>query len=180
MMIKNACFILVLSSLVLLSLTIGARAQNPKTAHAAIPFEFCVEGKLLTRWGLHRPSMSNDIYLLFRSTDGKSIAAVFVLPVDEDSASEADSKLIFRVENGRALSIRRLGTIWQTCGGCRVGMGRSIRRRQKRSTYYVYTNKPRMTMSTGVQSTQAEVSHNGRGVFSQDHSIERLLDKTRH
>ncbi|MGC2111386.1 MAG: hypothetical protein WA655_17865 [Candidatus Korobacteraceae bacterium] len=101
MTIKNACFIPVLSSLVLLSLTTEARAQNPKTAHAAILFEFCVEGSCLPAGDYIIEQVESTSYLLFRSTDGKSIAAVLSLPVDEDSATEADSKLIFRVEKGR-------------------------------------------------------------------------------
>jgi hypothetical protein len=101
MAIKNACFISILSSLVFLSLTSEARVQNPKTAHAVIPFAFCVEGSCLPAGDYIIEQLESTSYLLFRSTDGKSIAAVFALPVDEDSATEDDSKLIFRIENGR-------------------------------------------------------------------------------
>jgi hypothetical protein len=101
MAIKHACFIAVLSSLVFLSLTTDARAQNPRTAHAAIPFEFWVEGICLPAGDYIIQPVESTSYLLFRSTDGKSAAAVFALPVDEDSARGADSILIFRLEKGR-------------------------------------------------------------------------------
>jgi len=98
---KNRCSILVLSSFLFLTLTIAMTAENPKTAHAIIPFEFCVEGTSLPAGDYIIQHVDSTSYLLFRSTDGKSIAAVFALPMDDDSATETDSKLIFKVENGR-------------------------------------------------------------------------------
>ena len=96
---KRICLMVALSLLVLV--TLGAAAQTPKTAHATIPFEFCVEGNSLPAGDYIIQHVDSTSYLLFRSTDGKSIAAVFALPMDEDPATEPNSKLIFRVENGR-------------------------------------------------------------------------------
>lgn len=96
---KSVCWTVVLSLLVLV--THGATAQTLKTAHAAIPFEFCVEGNCLPAGDYIIRHVDSTSYLLFRSTDGKSFAAVFALPIDEHPATEPNSKLIFRVENGR-------------------------------------------------------------------------------
>ena len=95
---KSVCLMIVLSSLLLV---LAATGQNPKTAHAVIPFEFWVEGNRLSAGDyiiVHVESMS---YWLFRCTDGKSVATVYGLPLDREPATEGDAKLIFRVENGR-------------------------------------------------------------------------------
>lgn len=101
MAIKSGCFIVVLSSFVFLTLTPVTIGQDSKTALVSIPFEFCVEGNCLPAGDYTIQHVESTSYLLFRNTNGKVSAAVFAVPLDEEPATEANSKLIFRVHNGR-------------------------------------------------------------------------------
>ena len=99
---KNGCyFIVVLSSLVFLSLTPWGLGQNSQRVHAVIPFDFWVEGTSLPAGDYIIEHLESTSYLLFHSTDSKNSVAVYVLPLDEDPAAEGESKLVFKVNNGK-------------------------------------------------------------------------------
>lgn len=111
-----------LSSLVLVILASQGFAQTERIATTTIPFEFWIEGYQLPAGDYQIDLLGSTSYLLFRSTDGKIIQAVYALPVDDDPATKDDSKLIFRIENGRHY-------LYGGCGpfGRRVVTGESVR-----------------------------------------------------
>ena len=78
-----------------------APVQIQMEAHAAIPFEFWIEGYRLPAGNYQIDLLESTSYLLFRSTEGKIIQVAYALPLDDDPAREGDSKLVFRVQNGR-------------------------------------------------------------------------------
>jgi len=85
--------------------TPGATAQNPKTVHAAASFEFWVEGNCLPTADYIIEHVESRSSLLFRIRGGKNAAALYALPVDGEPATEVDSKLVFKVENGGIISM---------------------------------------------------------------------------
>ena len=93
-----------LSSLVLLLPVIQGAAQDrqdQKAAEAKIPFEFWVGGNHLPAGTYVLEHLESTSYFLFRSTDGKTVLGVYVLPVDESPAKKGDSKLVFRISDGK-------------------------------------------------------------------------------
>ena len=90
-----------LSSLALLILAGQGFAQKQKIAQATIPFEFWIEGYRLPAGDNQIERLESTSYLLFRSTDGKIVKDAYALPLDDDPAKDGDSKLVFRIQNGR-------------------------------------------------------------------------------
>ena len=90
-----------LSSLALLILAGQGFAQKQKIAQATIPFEFWIEGYRLPAGDYQIERLESTSYLLFRSTDGKIVQVAYTLPLDEDPAKDGESKLVFRIQNGR-------------------------------------------------------------------------------
>jgi hypothetical protein len=90
-----------LSSLALLILPGQGIAQKQRIAQATIPFEFWIEGNRLPAGDYQIERLGSTSYLLFRSPDGKIVQDAYALPLDEDPPKEGDSKLVFRIQNGK-------------------------------------------------------------------------------
>lgn len=90
-----------ISLLLLLPLIQGAAQQQQKVGEASIPFEFWVGGNHLAAGTYRIENLESTSYFLFHSADGKTVLGVYVLPVDESPAKQGDSKLIFRVSDGK-------------------------------------------------------------------------------
>jgi hypothetical protein len=108
--------------LVLLTLAGLGFAQKQRIAQATIPFEFWVEGYRLPAGAYQIDLLESTSYLLFRSTDDKILQEVFALPIDDDPAKTDESKLVFRIENGRYYLYGGWGRF-----GRRVLTGESVR-----------------------------------------------------
>ncbi len=114
--------IMLLSSLVVLILAGESVAQKQRVAQATVPFEFWIENYRLPAGEYNIELLESTSYLLFRSTDGRIIQAVYALPLDNDPPKEGDSKLIFRIQNGKHYLYGGWGTF-----GRRVLTGESVR-----------------------------------------------------
>ncbi len=111
-----------LSLLVLLTLAGSGFAQKQRVAQATVPFEFWVEGFQLPAGANQIAPLESTSYLLLRSTDGKILQVVFTLPIDDDPAKADESKLVFRIENGKYYLYGGWGRF-----GRRVLTGESVR-----------------------------------------------------
>ena|SRR5579863_7854120 len=93
-----------LGSIILLLPVIHGAAQDQqgqKVAEAKIPFEFWVGGNHLPAGTYLLEHLESTSYFLFRSTDGKTVLGVYVVPVDESPAKKGDSKLVFRIGDSK-------------------------------------------------------------------------------
>ena len=89
------------SALVLFVFAGQGLAQKQTIAKATIPFEFWIEGTHLPAGDYYIDLLKSTSYLLFRSSDGKIVQEAYALPLDDSAAKEGDSKLVFRIQNGK-------------------------------------------------------------------------------
>ena len=97
---KRFCTALAASFVLLLPIIQGA-AQEQKAAEASIPFEFWIGGSRLPAGVYRIEHLESTSYFFLRSADRKTAQAVYTLPVDDSPATDGDSKLVFRIANGR-------------------------------------------------------------------------------
>ena len=101
-MIKtNSLIAILLGSLVLLIPAGRGMAQKQRTAQATIPFEFWIAGSRLPAGEYRIEHVESTTYILFRSTDGKTVMDAYTLPLDENPVKDSDAKLVFRIQNGK-------------------------------------------------------------------------------
>ncbi len=111
-----------LSSLTLLILVGQGRAQKQRIAQATIPFEFWIAGNCLPAGDYRIEEVESTTYILFRSTDGKTVQDAYTLPLDGYPAKQSDAKLVFRIQNGKHYLYEGWGAY-----GRRVVTGESVR-----------------------------------------------------
>ena len=98
----NARILLIAISLFVSFVSVGqATAQVQMEAHAAIPFEFWIEGDRLQAGEYQIEQIESISYLLFISTDGRVVGGAYTVAVDANPVKDSDAKLIFRVQDGR-------------------------------------------------------------------------------
>jgi hypothetical protein len=85
---------------VLLLFTIAGMAQNQKTAHATIPFEFWIGNNQLPAGDYQINHEVSPDLVLFRLQGGKGANEAYMLPVNDDPVKESDFKLVFKTQNG--------------------------------------------------------------------------------
>ncbi len=91
----------VLISLILLTYTGWAFGQTQPKAQATIPFEFWIGGSRLPAGQYIIERVESTSYLLFRSSDGKTIKDVYTLPLDDQPAKQDEATLVFRIQDGK-------------------------------------------------------------------------------
>lgn len=92
---------ILLGSLALLIPVGRGMAQKQRTAQATIPFEFWIAGSRLPAGDYRIEHVESTSYIWFRSTDGKIAKDVYTLPLDKNPVKESDSKLVFRIQDGK-------------------------------------------------------------------------------
>ena len=111
-----------LGSLAVLILTGQVTAQKKTIAQAMIPFEFWIAGNCLPAGDYRIEEVETTTYILFRSTDGKTVQDAYTLPLDGYPAKQSDAKLVFRIQNGKHYLYEGWGAY-----GRRVVTGESVR-----------------------------------------------------
>lgn len=101
---------ILLGSLGLLIAVSLAAAQTHVIAQTTVPFEFWIEGSHLPAGEYRIEHIETTAYILFRSTDGKIAHDAYTVPLDDSPVSEADSKLIFRIQDAKHYLYEGCGT----------------------------------------------------------------------
>jgi hypothetical protein len=78
-----------------------ALAQQPKIAHATIPFQFWIGDNPLPAGSYEIEHFVSSTLVLFRSKDGSKVQQADMIPLDQTAVSLDQAKLVFVVQNGR-------------------------------------------------------------------------------
>jgi hypothetical protein len=76
-------------------------ADKPKTAHAAIPFDFWIADTKLPAGDYEMRHVTSPTLVVFTSPGDKRSTEAFMLPLNDDPVQENQAKLVFLVQNGQ-------------------------------------------------------------------------------
>lgn len=78
-----------------------ADADESKTAHVVIPFDFWIQGTKLPAGTYEMKHVMSPTLVVFTSSDSRRSTEAFMLPVNDDPVMPSQAKLVFLVQNGQ-------------------------------------------------------------------------------
>jgi hypothetical protein len=90
------CFVLFLSG----TWAPAQQAQQPKIAHANIPFQFWIGDSRLPAGNYEIQHVESATLVMFRSQDGHTVQDAYMIPLDVTTVKPDEAKLVFRIDHG--------------------------------------------------------------------------------
>lgn len=75
--------------------------QQPKIAHATIPFQFRIGDNPLPAGECQLEHVVSSTLVLFRSKNGDAVQDAYMSPIDASIVKPDQAKLVFRVQDGK-------------------------------------------------------------------------------